>query len=77
MMSGVYSFKVFRKSDFGGLFLYMILIVWMEVLLCANEWEMLVGEKYRVVVILRYMINGVYIMRFLKLDFGVMVIYTI
>ena len=53
----------------------MILIVWMEVLLCANEWEMLVGKKFRVVVILRYMINGVHIMRFLRLDFGVMVIY--
>ncbi len=77
MMSGVYSFKVFRKSDFRGLFLYMILIVWMEILLCANEWVMLVGEKYRVVVILRYMINGVHIMRFLRLDFGVMVIYII
>ena len=23
----------------------MILIVWMEVLLCANEWVMLMGEK--------------------------------
>ena len=55
----------------------MILIVLMKVLLCANEWEMLVGEKYRVVVILRYMINGVHIMRFLRLDLGVMVVYII